>query len=206
MADAAMKKRIVDAKGQSCPTPVVMTKKALAELNVGEEMTVIVDNETAKSNVENFLISNGAACETSEEGGVFTIKVKKGRCETPQSETNQTCGNSHMKHVIAIKSNRMGHGSDELGEILIRAFINTIQEVQPLPEAVIFYNSGIEFSLKDSPVLETLQELESMGVNIIVCGTCVQHFNQKENVAVGTISNMYDILEILSRASHVVTP
>lgn len=206
MADAAMKKKIIDAKGQTCPTPVVLTKKALAELNIGEEMTVIVDNETAKSNVENFLNSNGAAFETSEEGGIFTIEVKKGQPVIPQQETTQTCGDSHMKHVIAIKSNRMGHGSDELGEILIRAFINTIQEVQPLPEAVIFYNSGIEFALKDSPVLESLQELESMGVTIIVCGTCVQHFNQKENVAVGTISNMYDILETLSRASHVVTP
>jgi selenium metabolism protein YedF len=110
------------------------------------------------------------------------------------------------KHVIAVTSNRMGHGPDSLGELLIRACINSIPEVTPLPETIVFYNSGIEFVLQGSPVLESLMELEKAGVTLLVCGTCVKHFNQKDNVAVGTVSNMYAILEALSRAHHVVSP
>ena len=198
---------MVNATGKPCPQPVVMSKNALAEINVGEEMVVIVDSDTAKTNVKNFLTSNNCKVEISSENGVFQITAKKTEV-IPQSQPEPSCSEESgtKKHVIAIKSNRMGHGSDELGEILIRAFINTIQEIAPLPEAVIFYNSGIEFSLKDSPVLESLEDLEKKGVKIIVCGTCVQHFNQKDNVAVGKISNMYEIMEIFSRTGHVVSP
>lgn len=202
-----MGKNVVNAKGQPCPKPVVMTKKALSELNIGDEMEVLVDNDTAKTNVENFLKSNNCKVATSFKNGIFQISTKKTE-EISQPQQEPACSEESevKKHVIAIKSNRMGHGSDELGEILIRAFINTIQEITPLPEYVIFYNSGIEFALKGSPVLESLQELEETGVEIIVCGTCVQHFNQRDNVATGKISNMYEIMEILSRSTHVISP
>ena len=203
-----MNEIVVDTRGQSCPKPVVMTKNALSKLAVSGSMVVLVDNDTAKTNVENFLKSNGVKYSTVQKIDMFEIRVTKTDApfafEGPAEHS--TCGQKTGSHVIAVKNNKMGFGSDELGEILIRACINTIQEITPLPGAIVFYNSGIELTLKDSPVLESLQELEKLGVKIIVCGTCVQHFKQKENVAVGTISNMYDIMEILSRASHVVYP
>jgi len=201
-----MNEIVVDARGQSCPKPVVMTKNALKSLEPGGKIRIIIDNNTAKSNVENFLKSNGIDSKTVQKADLFEIEAMKPDSPLQESAVICDCAPQTGTHVIAVKNNRMGFGSDELGDILIRACVNTIEEVTPLPSAIVFYNSGIDLALKSSPVLESLQELEKLGVKIIVCGTCVQHFGQKENVAVGIISNMYEIMEVLSRASHVVYP
>lgn len=109
-------------------------------------------------------------------------------------------------HIISISSDKMGSGSDELGEILMKGFINTIVKTDPLPQKIIFYNAGALLVTKDSPVLETLKELENSGIEILVCGTCADYFNVKDKVAVGSISNMPTILESLTSAPKVVTP
>jgi selenium metabolism protein YedF len=109
-------------------------------------------------------------------------------------------------HVICITSDKMGTGPDELGDVLMRAFINIIDETAPLPRAIAFYNTGIRLTLNDSPVLESLRELTGYGVRIIICGTCVNFFEAKDKVAVGTVSNMYDIAQTLTTASHVIRP
>jgi selenium metabolism protein YedF len=100
----------------------------------------------------------------------------------------------------------MGMGDQELGILLAKAFVNTIKDVEPLPETIVFYNTGIFLALKNSPVVEPLRHLESLGVRILVCGTCLDFYEKKEAVGAGTISNMYDILQALSSAGHVITP
>ena len=100
----------------------------------------------------------------------------------------------------------MGEGENELGEILIKAFINTIAEVSPLPGAIVFYNSGIFLTVEGSAVLESLQQLEKSGVKILVCGTCLEYYQKKEHIRAGIISNMYTILETLSSAKHIISP
>lgn len=109
-------------------------------------------------------------------------------------------------HIISIPNDKMGSGSDELGAILIKGFINTIGKTAPLPEKIIFYNAGAKLVTTESPVLESLIELETRGVTILVCGTCADFFNIKDQVAVGTISNMPTILESLTSACKVITP
>ncbi len=200
---------IVDAKGLSCPKPVVMSKKALAQLAKGQKLVVLVDNDVSLVNVENFLrAQEGEVSSQKLDEGDFRIEAQFPTSQPSQSTTESSTGKNIVQdeYVIAVKSNTMGYGSDELGAILIRAFINTIPEIEQLPSSVLFYNSGIELVLKDSTVLETLLELEEKGISIIVCGTCVQHYNQKDNVGIGTISNMYDIMEILAQTKKVIYP
>ena len=100
----------------------------------------------------------------------------------------------------------MGAGPAELGQILVQGCINTIKEVAPAPTALVFYNSGVKLTVDTSPVLQSLRELESSGVKILVCGTCANYFQIKDQVGVGIISNMYAILEALSQAGHVIYP
>ena len=100
----------------------------------------------------------------------------------------------------------MGRGSDELGEILVQALINIIEEVAPLPSHLVFYNSGIFLTCAGSPLIDALGRLEKKGVVILVCGTCVEHFDKKRDVRVGTISNMYTILETMTEAGHIIQP
>lgn len=98
----------------------------------------------------------------------------------------------------------MGRGDDDLGTILIRAFLRTLNEVEPLPATMIFINAGVKLTVDGSPVLEDLQALEQRGVNILACGTCLGHFELKEKAAIGEISNMYTIVETLLEAGKVV--
>ena len=200
---------VIDAKGQPCPKPVVMTRRALAEIGEGEELVVVLDNETSKDNVVGILCSQGVDVHVSGQDGVYRVVGRKTArtSDAPQPQIPcQTLGGGTRAHVICVKSNRMGIGDDELGDVLMRAFVNVLDETSLLPLAMVLYNSGIMLALKDSPVLESLQKLERGGIRILVCGTCLNHFKQKDNIAVGTISNMYDIAETLSRAGHVVYP
>lgn len=220
--------KIVDARGQICPKPLILTKKALLQRLEGEALTVIVDNDAARENIERFLGDNKIAFRTSRQPGgtVSEILIDKtakvaltagegagrpapdaGASAVPA--TGSRAGSDSPAaagHVICLKSNRMGDGPEELGALLIQGFVNTIKEVAPLPAAVVCYNTGIKLACQDSPVVESLRELDRLGVRILVCGTCVNYFGAKEQLGVGTISNMLTIMETLTAAGKVVVP
>jgi len=202
-----MSEIVVDARGQLCPKPLIMTKKALKELPPGQGLTILLDNETAKDNVCRFLQDNGAEATCTEADDTFTIRVAKIPGEMPHAQVEDYCRVPAAKpHVIAIKNDKMGFGADELGHILIKAFVNTIVEASPLPGAVVMYNNGIHLAVEGSPLIDSLKELESRGVKILVCGTCLDYYGKKEQLRVGTVSNMYDIMETLTAAGHVIAP
>lgn len=203
--------KTVDARGQLCPKPLILTKKALLEIRTGETMEVLIDNETSRSNVERFLKDNGMSVECSEENGVFRLSVTKTGellskpvaeeyCETSPGAPRGRIG----AHVFVFKKARVAN--DELGEILTIGFFSTIGELELLPEKIIFYHEGVRLVLDDSPVLDHLKKLESLGVSIMICGTCVDHYKVKERVQVGVVSNAYDILTAMSEAHHLVSP
>ena len=107
--------------------------------------------------------------------------------------------------VLVVPSEFMGRGNAELGQILIRGFFHTLSEVEPLPNVVIFFNSGVRMVAEGSPVLEDLQALCDQGVEILACGTCLGYYELRGQVAVGEVSNMYTIAETLLAAGRVVT-
>ena len=106
--------------------------------------------------------------------------------------------------VIAVSGNTMGRGDDELGQVLLRSYLHTLTEVTPRPDTLIFFNSGVRLAVEGSPLLDDLRLLAGQGTQILLCGTCVGHFDLKERVAVGEISNMYAISETMLRAGKVV--
>jgi len=109
-------------------------------------------------------------------------------------------------YVIAFQRDRLGDGDEELGKLLIKAFINTLADTPVKPAVLVFLNAGIFFTLKDSPVLDALKKLEQSGVKLLICGTCLNYFQKKEELAVGEVSNMIDIVATLSKAGHVLYP
>jgi selenium metabolism protein YedF len=106
--------------------------------------------------------------------------------------------------VVAVSSDRMGRGDDRLGEVLMRSFLHTLGEASPSPDTLVFFNGGVKLAVDSSPVLEDLHRLEARGVRILLCGTCLGHFELKEKVAAGEISNMYEITETMLGAGRVV--
>ncbi|HPR38549.1 MAG TPA: sulfurtransferase-like selenium metabolism protein YedF [Spirochaetota bacterium] len=198
---------IIDAKGLACPQPVVLTKKALEN---NDSVTVIVDNETAKENVSRLAEKSGCSISVeSVSDGTFRLALSK-KGAAPSQETSsaksQNSAPTSGPNVFVISSDTMGKGDDELGAALMKAFIHTIFNLDYLPDTLIFYNTGVKLAVKDSDVLDDLKKLEEQGVEILVCGTCANFFNIKEQIAAGIISNMYDIAGSMSRAGRIVMP
>ncbi len=199
--------KIVNAAGLACPQPVVLAKDAIEK---NEKVKVIVDNETAVENVTRMGTKLG--CDVSKEaktGGIFEITLtRKAGAPVPAQDISVSCDappTASGPFVIVCAEDKMGRGNDELGSVLIRAFMHTIAGQAEKPDVMIFYNTGVKLTLQGSETLEDLKELAAAGVEILVCGTCLNYFEVKEKLGVGVVSNMYDIVETMSRAGRLLT-
>lgn len=183
----------VDGRGLQCPKPVILTKKELENTQEGT-ITTIVDNEVAKENVSKLAASMGYDFQVKQsEDSAYYIHIYKGETTTKKEEEK-----ANLKDMtIAITSDTMGKGSEDLGKILIKSFIYTVSETPPYPKTLVFYNGGVKLTTEGSPVLDDLIRLEKQGVEIISCGTCLDFLEIKDKLKVGSISNMYTIYEKL---------
>jgi selenium metabolism protein YedF len=194
--------KIVDARGLACPQPVILTRKALQE---SDAVITIVDNETAKSNVSRMTAKQGCQVDVEErEDGIY-VHLTKGEAPAEETAPLPLAAPVSGPLVLTVPSDIMGRGDEELGGILVRAFFHTLGEVEPLPQTIIFFNSGVKLVVEGSPVVEDLQALRDRGVEILACGTCLGHYELKDKVAVGEVSNMYTIAETLLSAGKVVS-
>lgn len=201
----------VNAMGDKCPIPVVKTKKAIDALTGDETVEVLVDNETAVENVTKAGRAMGCAAENEQLGdGAYrvVIHVVKGAAAPAPAEAaaEVPCCCSKKKVVVSVGSDKMGEGKEELGSVLIKSFFFALTQLDELPATIIFYNSGVNLSCEGSPVLEDLKNLAAQGVEVISCGTCLNFYGLKEKLAVGEISNMYDIVERQRAADLIVKP
>lgn len=207
-------KTTVDARGLACPQPVILAKKAIEE---NEEVIVLVDNAFAVDNIRRMAAKAACRFSVADKGGetreiVLTRTGATG--QTPVDETaladELSCvaapGKGRGPLVVVLSDNHMGRGDDILGDILIRGFVHTLPQLNPQPDTVILYNAGVKLAMRDSAVLEDLQQLAQSGVDILVCGTCVNYFGLGDAIGVGHISNMYDIVETMAGAERLLRP
>lgn len=195
--------KTVDCRGMACPQPVMETKKVL-DRSQEKEITVLVDNPTSRENVSRFATSQGFQVSVHEEKGhtAITILRKEGVKEEKKPALPQAAIEGEM--VFFIDSDGLGRGSEELGGILMRAFLHTLGEADVKPQKIILVNSGVKLACEGAPALEDLQLISSQGVEILACGTCLNYFELKEKLRAGRVSNMYEILDALSRAGKTV--
>ena len=188
----------VNAIGEVCPKPVIMTKKALKEIESGV-VEVSVDNQTSKENVEKMAKEMGHTFETKEEGNVFVITITKAGEKQEKSSEEENI-------VISIGSDKMGEGEEELGKILIKGFIYALTEAETLPKTVLLYNKGVLLASTFEDTVKDLKVLEERGVEILSCGTCANFYHVQDQIKVGTLTNMYTILERQMKAAKVIKP
>lgn len=203
--------KLVDARGLACPQPVIQTKKAL---ETDDRLVVIVDNPVALENVSRLAKSLGCELdvENKADGTYITIVsveketnkavgAKNLSCKLGDADTAQKSG----PVVVTIQQDRMGRGDDELGYVLIKSFIHTLGEISPAPDIIILFNTGVKLSVRGSDVIEDLKNLQEKGIQILVCGTCLNFFGLTDQLEAGIISNMYDISDTLLSAGKIVT-
>jgi len=195
----------IDARGLACPGPVLQTKAAI-DLKKWEALNVIVDNEASKQNVCRFLESNGYQTGVKEYNGYFVITGTLSESFESQSEKQVTTPQTEDNKIIVMcATDRMGFGDDELGLKLMISFIKTLKEMGPKLWRLIFVNNGVKLAVEGSEVLDILQDYERNGLHILVCGTCLSHFDILDQKRVGETTNMLDIVTAMQLADKVIS-
>jgi selenium metabolism protein YedF len=187
----------LDLRGKTCPMPVIETKRFL-EGTGAKEIQVLVDNPTSCENVKRFLETAGFTVSIEKKGDDFLLSGLR------EKEAGSAASPAGKKVLVYIDGTTMGRGNDDLGAILMRSFLNTLKELDPKPWRIIFVNTGVYLAVDSSDYINILKEIESLGTEILACGTCLDFFNVKARLAVGKISNMFDIASSFLAATHVI--
>ncbi|MCX6335443.1 MAG: sulfurtransferase-like selenium metabolism protein YedF [Bacteroidia bacterium] len=203
--------KVVDTKGQQCPAPLIATRRALKESKPGESFKVLTDNKTSFENVSRFLKDNKTGFISEEKHGIWTLIITKSTLAEPIKNIEDYC-TPDVPHflqgdfVIAFASDKMGEGEQELGRLLITNFIKSIKDLDVLPRKMVFYNNGVKLGSTESPVYDHLKEIETMGVGLLFCATCVNFYKLQDRVTIGTLSNMFEIAQVMASADNVLKP
>ena len=191
----------VNAIGDTCPIPVIKTKKAIAEAAGQGTIEVLVDNEIAVQNVTKMAESEGGKVvseKVAEKEYKITIELL-GEAKAAEAAEEENL-------VVVISSDRMGSGNDALGKVLIKGFIFAVTQLEHLQKTILFYNGGATLTAEGSDSLEDLKHLEEEGVEILTCGTCLNYYNLSDKLQVGSVTNMYTIVEKMAGADKIITP
>lgn len=192
---------LVDARGEQCPIPVIKTKKAIEEATQEERVEVLVDNEIAMENVTKLGKELGGKVSfTKLEHQEYRIEIQLQEKQTKEE------GRSRRKKIAVISSQGMGVGNEELGTVLMKGFLFALSKLEQLPEKILFYNGGAKLTVEGSDSLEDLREMEAAGVEILTCGTCLDYYGLKEKLSVGSVTNMYAIVEAMEEAEGILRP
>ena len=202
--------KMIDCKGMACPLPVVNAKKASEELHAGDVLTVLVDNEIVVQNLSRFAEHKGfgvSAEKKTEKEYAVTMTISGVIAEAAKEEKVACVMDSRRKGMLVVLSaNVMGTGDPKLGTSLMKAFVFALTKQDQLPDTILCYNTGASLTCEGADTLEDLKLLESEGVTILTCGTCLDFYGLKEKLAVGAVTNMYDIVERLENAAQIIKP
>lgn len=198
----------VNAMGDNCPIPVIKTKKAMQALAGPEVIEVLVDNEIAVQNVTKMASSAGATVSSEKLGDKeFKVVIQTEGAVAEAGNEEVTCvPDVRDNTIVVVSSDRMGTGNDDLGKVLIKGFIFAVTQLDTLPKKMLFYNGGATLTAEGSDSLEDLKSLEAQGVEILTCGTCLDYYGLKEKLAVGSVTNMYSIVEAMAEATKTIRP
>ena len=201
--------KIIDCRGLACPLPVVNAKKAAEELRSGDVLTVLVDNEIAVQNLSRFAEHKGfgvSADKKDEKEYAVIMSISGEAAESKEEEVACVMDSRRKGMLVVLSGNVMGSGDAKLGTSLMKAFVFALTKQDQLPDTILCYNSGAYLTCEGADTLEDLKLLESEGVTILTCGTCLDFYGLKEKLAVGGVTNMYDIVERMENAAQIIKP
>ncbi len=208
----------LDERGKQCPLPVIEAKKALEKAEPGSVVEVVVDNEIAVQNLKKLALHKGLdSLSEKVSEREFLVKIWAGvkekaeqvreNAEQAEKESIKCALDCREKGlVLVLASDEMGQGDAVLGRLLMKGFVYAVTQQDKLPETVLLFNGGAKLSCQGSDSLEDLKELEAQGVEILTCGTCLNHYGIAEKLLVGNVTNMYEIVEKMTGAKKIVRP
>ena len=205
----------IDARGMTCPKPVVLTLEALPKLGAEEFLEVLVNDEVAVGNLTRLADEKNCELLVADKGGYTSMTFVPRTAEAPvqkaepvavqvvpvEDNANAVTGAA----VVAVGSDVMGRGSEELGRILVKGLIYALAHQETAPKTLLFFNSGARLTCEGSESLDDIRELEGRGTQILTCGTCLDFYGIRDKLAVGGVTNLYAIAEIIANEPVVTS-
>lgn len=195
--------KTIDARKLACPAPVLAAKQAI-ENEHPAGIQILVDNDAARQNVMRFLESQSYQTLFETDGPDFRITGTTDQVSHPAFAPDKTPDSSAQKIMVMVTTDRMGYGDDVLGQKLMVSFLKTLKEMGPDLWRLVFVNNGVKLTVTGADTLGNLTEIARSGVTILVCGTCLTHFNLLEAKQVGETTNMLDIVTAMQLADKVI--
>ena len=189
-----MSKILVNAVGDACPIPVTKTIHALSGMTEAGTVEVHVDNETAVQNLNRLATGKGlkfSAEKREEKLFVVTLTVDDPAAVSGTAPEEAACTPDNRDNtVVVIGTSCLGSGDDTLGATLMKGFLYALSQQERLPRTILFYNGGAKITTEGS----------------VSCGTCLNYYGLTDKLAVGSVTNMYDIVETMTSAGKVIRP
>lgn len=197
----------VNAFGLACPKPLMMAKAKIDE--GARELSVYVDNEIAVKNVSRLAGKYGlnVVVETIEGGwSVNFSEGDRGVAGAAAPAAAPACTPAGCGYAVFIGKDHVGEGDPQLGYNLMKMAIYTLSESEDVPASVLFMNSGVKLVAGDEQqIIDSVNKLIEKGTEVLVCGTCLDFYGLKEQLKVGEVSNMYDILGRMQEVAKTIT-
>jgi len=209
-------RKSIDAKGLACPQPVIMSRKAIMAGGL-DEIEIVVDNDAARENVVRFLKFTGAAApRVSSVGTVHTISaavtpamIAKAAGGEPgpacDDETLPPVSRQFSGKTLFFSADQIGRGDETLGRLLVKGLLYTVSELQTPPRTLVFMNAGVRLAAEREETIGLLKIIEAKGVEILVCGTCLDYYHLQGGLRAGRVSNLYEITERFLTSADVIT-
>ena len=196
----------IDAKGKACPIPFMLAK---AQIDAGAtDFIVEVDNKAAVENLKRLAKSQAFSASVEVRDSTFRVaflrsgEKQKSDNPAPQPVSN---GQTTANYIVFIGDDTMGTGTHELGRNLVRMFLYTLDQGENLPSSVLLMNNGVKLAVDDEQCIGTFKSLQQKGVDVMVCGTCLNYYHIFDKLQVGTVGNMYEITQRFLAAGKVIT-
>jgi selenium metabolism protein YedF len=194
----------IDARGLTCPAPVIQTRAALQEENLNS-IRIIIDNTAAQQNVQRFLESQGFQTTLEQNGDDYAVVGTCNSSPLVKTQLYKEKQSDEKKIMVMCATDRIGFGDNELGLKLMVNFLRTLKEMGDELWRLVFVNNGVKLTINGSEVLADLRQYEKDGLTILVCGTCLDHFNLLDRKQVGETTNMLDIVTAMQLADKVIS-
>lgn len=197
----------VDTRGKLCPLPLILFRKAINEHPEESNFEVLTDNKISCANLIDFIHQHAYAYTEETVDAETTRLVVTVPAQAAQVSSESTSARPERGiRVLQLRSDVMGDGDEKLGGILILAYLNAVKELDEKPTHIICYNSAAKLATRQHEASKSLIELQEVGIEVIVCGTCANYYGVTDELALGKVSNMFTIAELLQQADHIVTP
>lgn len=192
---------VIDARGQGCPGPVMMAEEAISKIREGV-IEVIVDNEAAAENLVSFSNANGFYSETIKDDKDWRVKIVKGYVCAPET-ASEKAPPAEKDLLLIVGTDTMGK-EEELGKVLMKAYFETMKTYRQLPQMIFFLNAGVRLTTINDKTVPVLKDIETMGVEIYSCGTCLKYYNLESQLQVGKRGTTNHIVEGMKDFSKTV--